>query len=87
MEYLWHVQSKSGEESIEQLSSEINVNAALANILVNRGIKNFDEAKYFFRPKLENLHDPFLMKDMEIAVDRILKAIEENQKILFPIVQ
>ena len=82
MEYLWHVQSKSGEESIEQLSSEINVNAALANILVNRGIKNFDEAKYFFRPKLENLHDPFLMKDMEIAVDRILKAIEENQKIL-----
>lgn len=82
MEYLWHVQSKSGEEVVDRLSGEINVNTALANILVNRGIKNFDEAKYFFRPQLKNLHDPFLMADMQLAVDRMLKAIEENQKIL-----
>lgn len=82
MEYLWHVQSKSEEEAVDRLSGEINVNTALANILVNRGIKNFDEAKYFFRPQLKNLHDPFLMADMQLAVDRILKAIEENQKIL-----
>lgn len=82
MEYLWHVQSKSPSTLVKKLSGEINVNPSIANILINRGVTNFEEAKVFFRPELEKLHDPYLMKDMQEAVDRVLQAVLDHQKIL-----
>src|SRR5690606_8871481 len=70
------------DEDIASLSKEINVNPCLASILVQRGIKTFDEAKTFFRPSLMHLHDPFLMKDMDKAVARLKTAMDQHEKIL-----
>ncbi len=69
-------------EIVEQLSSEINVNPIISKILVQRKISDFKSAKSFFRPNLNDLHDPFLMKDMDIAVERLAKAIAKKEKIL-----
>lgn len=74
-----HIPSK---ESVEQLGKEINVNPYLTTILLQRGIADFHSAKKFFRPSLDQLHDPFLMKDMKQAVERIKKAIDKQEKIL-----
>jgi single-stranded-DNA-specific exonuclease len=70
------------QQEIENLSKDINVNIILAKILIQRGINSFDSAKKFFRPDLEKLHDPFLMKDMEVATSRIHEAIKNNESIL-----
>jgi single-stranded-DNA-specific exonuclease len=78
----WTFIQQPAQEEVNSLSSAINVNKVLSSILVQRNIKSFDAAKAFFRPSLENLHDPFLMKDMDKAVDRIGRAIENNEKIL-----
>lgn len=67
---------------IEQLSKELNIGKDLATILIQRGVESYDQAKDFFRPKLEQLHDPFLMKGMEKAVERILLAFRNNERIL-----
>jgi len=69
-------------EKIEQLSNALNINPSLSTILIQRGIHDFESAKHFFRPSLDHLHDPFLMKDMNLAVDRLKKAIDGNEKIL-----
>jgi single-stranded-DNA-specific exonuclease len=82
MEFRWQIKAQADGQSVEALGREINVNSTLANILVNRGVENFQKAKDFFRPDLDKLHDPFLMKDMDKAVDRIIKAISENERIL-----
>ncbi|HEY5371461.1 MAG TPA: single-stranded-DNA-specific exonuclease RecJ [Hanamia sp.] len=66
----------------DSLHKSLVVSLSLCNILVQRGIDTFDKAKDYFRPQLSHLHDPFLMKDMEKAVERILFAIKNNQKIL-----
>src|SRR5437764_4511481 len=66
----------------DALFRELKIHPVLCSILVQRGIETFEEAKKFFRPKLEDLHDPFLMKDMDKAVDRILAAFSANEKIL-----
>lgn len=79
---LWKIKEIKEEDSIIKLSKELNISKVLATLLVQRGVKTFEEARNFFRPNLSNLHDPFLMKDMDIAVDRIIKAIDNNQKIL-----
>ncbi|MEO1050227.1 MAG: single-stranded-DNA-specific exonuclease RecJ [Bacteroidota bacterium] len=78
----WVVGKKSEEEAIHSLSQSININTTLASILVNRGVTDFDEAKAFFRPELNHLHDPFLMLGMEKAVTRIEQAIEDREGIL-----
>jgi len=65
-----------------QLAKAININKILAGILVQRNIKDFNTAKYFFRPSLKHLYDPFLMKGMNVAVKRILAAINNKEKIL-----
>src|SRR6266487_790667 len=70
------------EERIEELHKALAITPLLCKILFQRGIDTFDNAKKFFRPQLADLHDPFLMKDMEVAVTRILAAIENNEKIL-----
>ncbi len=67
---------------IAHLSEAINVNRQLATLLIQRGIETFDQAKEFFRPSLDSLHDPFLMKDMDKAVERLSDAISEGEKIM-----
>src|SRR5690606_15958357 len=78
----WIFKEQPDEVEVASLSQQINVNACLSAILLQRGIKNFEEAKTFFRPSLDQLHDPFLMKDMDLAVKRIKTAIENGEKIL-----
>ena len=73
---------KSDPIIVEKLIKELGVNKIVAHLLFLRGIKTFEEAKRFFRPKLSHIHDPFLMKNMQTAVARIEKAILKNQKIL-----
>ena len=69
-------------EKVNELSEAININAYLSAILIQRGIDTFDKAKNFFRPSLHNLHDPFLLADMDKAVERLYVAIKANEKIL-----
>jgi single-stranded-DNA-specific exonuclease len=82
MEKRWSIKPESDDETINHLSEVLNINRVLANLLVQRGVRNYDEAKAFFRPKLTDLHNPFLMKDMEAAVHRIEKAFDNQEKIL-----
>ncbi len=82
MDFRWKVKSKANPESVENLSNEINVNLTLANMLVNRKVADFQGAKEFFRPELDKLHDPFLMKDMDMAVERLEVAIQKGEHIL-----
>jgi len=78
----WIIKPKGDSKLIENLAKELDIHPVLANLLVQRNIKSKEEAINFFRPSLDNLHDPFLMKDMEKAIDRLLKAIQNNEKIL-----
>lgn len=82
MEKRWLVRDIPEREKIEQLSNALNINPSLSTILIQRGINDFEAAKFFFRPSLDHLLDPFLMKDMDRAVDRLKKAIDSNEKIL-----
>lgn len=82
MEKNWIVKPQGDPGLAAQLSKELNINEILASLLVQRGITTYDEARLFFRPQLDQLHDPFLMKDMDKAVERIEKAIENEEKIL-----
>ena len=78
----WEVNSADSEKEIKTLSKELNVCNTTASLLVSRDIKSFKAAKTFFRPSLDHLHDPFLMKDMDKAVKRIFEAIKNDEKIL-----
>ena len=78
----WILQQVNDTDSIRRLMNELNVDDKIAAMLVLRGIRNFDEAKKFFRPSLDDLHDPFLMKGMHAAVERLSKAIQHNENIL-----
>ncbi|PSL04264.1 exonuclease RecJ [Cecembia rubra] len=76
------IREKADPKIVDSLSKEINVNPTLANMLVNRGIDSFQKAKDFFRPDLDKLHDPMLMKDMDKALSRLAYAIDQGEKIL-----
>jgi single-stranded-DNA-specific exonuclease len=78
----WTVKTKPDQEKIRQLAQELNVDELVATLLIQRGITSFDQAKTFFRPSLDHLHDPFLMKDMDVAVSRIENAIVNQENIL-----
>ncbi|WP_299132145.1 single-stranded-DNA-specific exonuclease RecJ [uncultured Tenacibaculum sp.] len=78
----WTLKSKPNIEVIHKLSLDLGIDKVLSELLVQRGVTTFDEAKCFFRPSLDNLHNPYLMKDMDLAVARIKKAIENNENIL-----
>lgn len=78
----WEVNSADSKKEIKTLSKQLNVCNTTASLLVTRDIKSFEDAKTFFRPSLDHLHDPFLMKDMGKAVKRILEAISNDEKIL-----
>ncbi|MER3375710.1 MAG: single-stranded-DNA-specific exonuclease RecJ [Allomuricauda sp.] len=78
----WTIKPKPTQEAINHLSKELNVDDLVAHLLLQRGIRNYEEAKLFFRPELDHLHDPFLLKDMQKAVERIEQAIENEENIL-----
>ena len=78
----WVIKENNDNESVKTLSNELNISPILSSMLVNRDVKTFDEAKTFFRPNFEMLHDPFFMKDMSLAVERIQKAIKKNESIM-----
>lgn len=82
MEKIWNLKKQGDPNEIKHLSAALNVNMTIARLLVQRGIKTFNEAKTFFRPRLSDLHDPFLMKDMEKAVARLELAIANQEKVL-----
>ncbi len=78
----WTLQSKPEKEQVQKLQNELQVDEIIATLLVQRGITTFDQAKTFFRPTLDDLHNPYLMKDMDKAVSRIEKAIANGENIL-----
>ncbi|OFX62490.1 MAG: single-stranded-DNA-specific exonuclease RecJ [Bacteroidetes bacterium GWA2_30_7] len=78
----WVVKPIGNTDEISIVANALNIDNVLANLLVQRGIKTFENAKSFFRPSLDDLHDPFLMKEMHDAVERLEYALSENQKIL-----
>jgi single-stranded-DNA-specific exonuclease len=78
----WTLKSKPSEDTVRNLAKALNVEDFVATLLVQRGIETFEDAKRFFRPSLDDLHDPYLMKDMEKAVARIEKAIKNEENIL-----
>ena len=78
----WTVREPGDPEKVDRLATELGVDRVLAELLVQRGVETFQEARAFFRPSLEDLHDPFLMKDMDKAVERLHEAITKGQKIL-----
>ena len=84
MTYQWNIRHLTAveQELQQQLERELNISSAAARMLVVRGIQTADEARAFVRPSLDNLHDPFLMKDMDKAVERLHQAITRGEKIL-----
>ena len=83
MEKRWKIKEQANSEAINKLSSELNgLDETLTSILLQREIDTFEKAKSFFRPSLDEIHDPFLMKDMDKAVARLIAAIENKEKIL-----
>ena len=78
----WTLKSKPEKEKIQKLQNELNVDETIATLLLQRGVENYEQAKTFFRPSLNDLHNPYLMKDMDKAVLRIEKAIENQENIL-----
>ncbi len=80
--YNWKILNCPDEFSVQVLIDDLNINPALAKVLVLRGIDSFRKAKQFFQPSLEDLHDPYLLNGMRDAVRRIIKALTENQKIM-----
>lgn len=82
MEYRWRAKSTPNSEQVAQLSESIRVNPNIAAILIQRGIDSYEKAEKFFRPKLEDLHNPFLMKDMDVAIRRIQQAVTNQEGML-----
>ena len=78
----WRLRDSGDPENVAQLSAELGIDPVLASLLVTRGVHTFEEARSFFRPSLSALHDPFLMKDMDLAVARLEKAVASQEKIL-----
>jgi len=78
----WTLKPIPEKSRVRQLSESLGVDFPIARLLVQRGVENFDQAKAFFRPQLQDLHDPFLMKDMDKAVARIQRALSNKERIL-----
>jgi single-stranded-DNA-specific exonuclease len=82
MEKRWFVRAPQDSTIVEEFRSELKVDSVVAELLLQRGIDSYPKAEAFFRPKLEHLHDPFLMKDMEAAVERLIVAIDKQEKVM-----
>lgn len=82
MKHIWRIKPEGNPEIIENHIDELGIDEFIANMLVQRGIFNFKQAKSFFRPSLDELHDPFLMADMQTAVERLNQAVKNKENIL-----
>ena len=82
IEKRWVVKPQGDRQVVEALASNLDMSPVLANLLVQRGIDTVEKAQKFFSPQLTDLHDPFLMKDMERAVERIEKAVKTHEKVM-----
>ena len=82
VEKKWILRESADRQTVRQLSSELGVDPVLAELLVQRGVNTFQQARSFFRPSLDDLHNPFLMKDMEEAVGRVHRAVVSRERIL-----
>ena len=84
MTHKWNYQPITPEqvETSQKLAQELGISPILSGLLVQRGITKAQDAKKFFRPQLPDLHDPFLMKDMDVAVERLNKAMGKKERIL-----
>ena len=82
VEKIWKLREGADADNVRQLSSELGVDPVLAELLVQRGVHTFEQARSFFRPNLDDLHDPFLMQDMEKAVERVRQAVVSSEKVL-----
>ena len=80
--YRWTILPPPPDETVKKLSEELTLSPVLVSVLVNRGIDTFDKAKKYFRPSIDQLYDPFLMDGMHLAVERLLKARDNKEKIL-----
>lgn len=78
----WTLKPKPSSAKVESLAKALNIYEEIAYLLVQRGVETFEQARDYFRPSLDKLHDPFLMKDMDVAVERIEKAIQNKENIL-----
>ncbi len=78
----WIVKAPADAEKAGRLATELGIDRVLADLLVQRGVETFEDARSFFRPRLEDLHDPFLMKDMDKAVERLHQAITGGESVL-----
>ena len=79
---VWKFKEKGEDADVNHLMDVLGVVRPIANLLVQRNITTLEQAKSFFRPSINSLHDPFLMKDMAKAVERITTAIKNDEKIL-----
>ena len=82
METRWILNKAVDKQQVADIVKALGIDENLATLLVQRGIVTFDEAKIFFRPSLNQLHDPIRMKDMDRAVDRVVQAIDNGEKIM-----
>ncbi len=82
LQHRWQVQPCADPEISEKLTAELGINRALCELLAQRGICTFEEAREFFRPHVGQLHDPFLMTDMEAATDRVIRALGDGEHIM-----
>ena len=78
----WRLREAADPAIVAQLAAELGIDPVLSSLLVHRGIRSFEEARLFFRPSLDFLHDPFLMKDMDRAGARISRAVTSGEKFL-----
>jgi len=78
----WKIKQAPNTKKVAHLATALSIDTSIAKLLVSRNIETYNEAKTFFRPSLDDLHDPFLMKDMDLAVNRIEKAIANNENIM-----
>jgi len=82
MKKRWTYKETGNPSTVQRLMNALGIDRVIATLLVQRGIETFDQAERFFRPKLEHLHDPFLMKDMQEAIERIERAMLNGERIL-----
>ena len=78
----WILKEPADEAKVTRLATEVGIDRVLAELLVKRGVETFEQARSFFRPNLADLHDPFLMKDMDVAVERLHRGVVSREKIL-----
>ena len=82
----WILAPQPDREILKDIEKNFNISKTIATIFYNRGIRSSEDAKQFFKPSWDDLHDPYLMKDMDLAVDRILKAMKYKERVFIYII-